>query len=116
VFTAAISMISDDDFDSEEAIVSTIFLSGFLNEKKILDEQSWLPQPFAIALILRKKISENDVRIMLSVNPMAMDRLSKKEFALMISLLREIREDPEVFLLRGQKGRCALHLVGCTIL
>jgi hypothetical protein len=98
VFTAAISMILDDEFDSNEAVVKTI-LSGFPfpDESKVSDKQSWFPQHFAIALGVRNKISEDDIRVMLSVDPLPTQRLSKRE--------------GDAFIMCDEKGRCALDLV-----
>jgi hypothetical protein len=98
VFTAAISMILDDEFDSNEAVVKTI-LTGFPfpDESKISDRYSWFPQHFAIALGVRNEISEDDIRIMLSVDPLPTQRLSK-------------REGDEV-IMYNESGRFALHLV-----
>jgi ankyrin repeat protein len=98
VFNAAISMISDDIFDSDEAVVSLI-LSGFPfpDENRISDEHSWFPQHFAIALGVRDKISEDDIRIMLSVDPLPTQRLSKRE--------------GDAVIMCDESGRCALHLV-----
>jgi hypothetical protein len=46
----------------------------FPDENRISDEYSWFPsnyaQHFAIALGVRNKMSEDDVRIMLSVDPL----------------------------------------------
>jgi hypothetical protein len=70
IFNAAISMIIGDKFDSNEGIVGTI-ISGLLDERKMFDKQSWLPQHFAIALAVRNKISEDDLRVIFSVDPLA---------------------------------------------
>jgi ankyrin repeat protein len=99
VFNAAISMILDDEeLNSNEAVVKTI-LSGFPfpDEVKIADKRSWFPQHFTIALGVRNKISEDDIRIMLSVNPLPMQRLSKKK--------------ANALIVRDESDRCALHLV-----
>jgi hypothetical protein len=92
VFNVAISMILDDEFDSDEAVVKTT-LSSF----PFSDKQSWFPQHFAIALGVRNKISEDDLRIMLSVDPLPTQRLSKRE--------------GDAVLMCDESGRCALHLV-----
>jgi hypothetical protein len=98
VFNATISMIIDDKFDSDEVVVKSI-LSGFPipDENKMSDERSWLPQHFAVALGVKNKICEYDVRIMLSVDLLAMHRLNKKE--------------ADAFIMCDESGRCALHLV-----
>jgi ankyrin repeat protein len=99
VFNAAISMIGGNIFDSNEAVVNTILSSfPFPDEGKLSDERSWLPQHFALALGVRNKISEDDIRIMLSVDPLLTHRLSKRE---------EVGE----FIKCDESGRCALHLV-----
>jgi hypothetical protein len=101
VFNASISMINDDKFDSDEATVSTILSSfPFPDEGNVSDERSWLPQHFALALGVRNKISEDDIRIMLSVDPLPTQRLSKRE-----------REAADVYTKCDKSGRCALHLV-----
>jgi hypothetical protein len=98
VFNASISMINDDKFDSDEAIVSSILSSfPFPDEGNVSDERSWLPQRFTLALGVRNRISEDDIRIMLSVDPLPKQRLSK-------------REGNAVFMC-DISGRCALHLV-----
>jgi hypothetical protein len=99
VFNAAISMISNDGFRSNEAVVK-IILSGFPipNESRISNEQSWLPQHFAVSLAVRDKISEDDIRIMLSVEPLPTHRLLEKEVA-------------DKSIVSDQGVRCALHLV-----
>lgn len=96
VFHSAITMILDDEFDSDDAVVGTIY-SEFPDENKMSDERSWLSQHFAIALSVKGEISEDEIRIMLSVNPLAKDRLRKKE-------------DNELFL-DNENCKCALHLV-----
>jgi hypothetical protein len=98
VFNAAISMISDDTFDSDEAVVSSILLGfPFPDGNKIADKHSWFPQHFAIALGIRNKISEDYIRIMLSVDPLPTHRLSKRE--------------GDAVIMCDENGRCALHLV-----
>jgi hypothetical protein len=113
VFSAAISMISDYEFDSDEILVSPV-LSAFLDEKNVCNGQNWLPQHFAITVSLRNEITENDIRIMLSINPLAMHRLST------IEADNEGEENlpkfsdtagSTLFELSDQYGRCALHLV-----
>jgi hypothetical protein len=75
IFYAAILMILDDKLNSNEAVVETI-LPGFHfpDENKIADERSWFPQHFAIALGVRNKISEDNIRIMLSADPLPTQR------------------------------------------
>jgi hypothetical protein len=104
VFNAAISMILDDEFESGEAVVNALY-SAFPDESKMSAERSWLPQHFAFVLGVRNIISENEIRIMLSVDPLAMDRLSKKE--------EEEKEEDQFrcFDAYNLNGRCALHLV-----
>jgi hypothetical protein len=102
VFNASISMISDNIsniFDSDEAIISSI-LSGFPfpDERIKSDERRWLPQHFALALGVRNIISEEDICIILSVDPLPTQRLSK-------------REEADVYTKCDERGRCALHLV-----
>jgi ankyrin repeat protein len=98
VFNASISMINDDKFDSDEAIVSTILSSFSIpDEGNVSDERSWLPQHFALALGVRNRISEDDLRIMLSVDPLPTQRLSKRE--------------GDAVIMCDESGRCALHLV-----
>jgi hypothetical protein len=98
VFNATISMIFDDESDSDEAVVKTIFSSfPFPDENKIADEQSWFPQHFAIALGVRNKISEDDIRIMLSVDPLPTQRL--------------IKRGGDSLIMYDESDRCALHLV-----
>jgi hypothetical protein len=99
VFNAAISMILDDELNSHEAVVKKIILTDFPfpSENKISDKQSWFPQHFAIALGVRNKISEDDIRIMLSADPSPMHRLGKREGG--------------AYIMRVKRGRCALHLV-----
>jgi hypothetical protein len=60
-------------------------------------QQSWFPQHFAITLGVRNNISEDDIRVMLSLDPSPMHRLSKKEGG--------------AYIMRDKGGRCALHLV-----
>jgi hypothetical protein len=98
VFNAAISMILDDKFDSDEAVMKTN-LSGFPfpEESKICDIQSWFPQHFAVALGVKNRISEDDFRIMLSVDPLPTHRLSKRE--------------GDAVIICDESDRCALHLV-----
>jgi hypothetical protein len=98
VFNAAISMILDDELKSNEAVVKTI-LSGFPfpDGNRLADQQSKLPQHFAIALGVRNKISEDDIRIMFSVDPLPTQRLSKRE--------------GDAVIMYDEIGRCALHLV-----
>jgi ankyrin repeat protein len=140
VFVKAISMIIDDESNSDHEIVDTI-LSAFPDESKMNDERSWLPMHFAIALIGENKISEDDVYTLLSADPLSMHRLSNKvvyeeeedndqdeeEYRVLagctpahilcsqkqpkISLLMDIcLRDPEAFVLCDQSGRCTLHL------
>jgi hypothetical protein len=98
VFNASISMISDDKFDGDEAIISTILSSfPFPDEGNVSDERSWFPQHFALALGVRNRISEDDIRIMLSVDPLPTHRLSKRE--------------GDAVIMCDESGRCALHLV-----
>jgi hypothetical protein len=98
VFNAAISMILDDKLNSNEAVVKTI-LTGFPlpDENTISDKHSWFPQHFAIALGVRNKISEDDIRIMLSVDPLPTQRLNKR--------------GGDAVIMYDESGRCALHLV-----
>jgi hypothetical protein len=98
VFNSAISMILDDEFDSNEAVVKTI-LTGFPfpDESKTSYEKSWFPQHFAIALGVRSEISGDDIRVMLSVDPLPTQRLSKGE--------------GDAVIMYDESGRCALHLV-----
>jgi ankyrin repeat protein len=92
-------MINDDKFDSDEAIVSSILSSfPFPGEGNVSDERSWLPQHFTLALGVRNRISEDDIRIMLSVDPLPTQRLSNREAA-------------DVYTKCDESGRCALHLV-----
>jgi hypothetical protein len=101
VFNASISMINDDKFDSDEAIVSTTLSSfPFPDEGNVSDERSWLPQHFALVLGVRGKISEDDIRIMLSVNPLSTQRLSKRG-----------GKAADVYTKCDESGRCALHLI-----
>jgi ankyrin repeat protein len=98
VFNAAIPMILDDEFDSNEAVVKTILSSFIFPDGNIIaDKSSWFPQHFAIALGVRNRISEDDIRIMLSVDPLPTQRLSK-------------REGDEV-IVYDESGRTALHYV-----
>jgi hypothetical protein len=98
VFNASISMINDDKFDSDEAIVSTILSSfPFPDEENVSDERSWFPQHFALALGVSNRISEDDIRIMLSVDPLPKHQLSKRE--------------GDAVIMCNESGRCALHLV-----
>jgi hypothetical protein len=78
--------------------INTI-LSGFPfpDEGKMSDECSWLPQHFALALGVRNKISENDIRIMLSVDLLLTHRFSKRK--------------GDEFIKCDESGKCALHLV-----
>jgi ankyrin repeat protein len=99
VFNAAVSMILDDEFDSDEAVVKTILsVFPFPDGNKIADEQSWYPQHFFIALGVRDKVSEDDIRVMLSVDPLPTQRLSKREAA-------------DVYTKCDERGRCALHTI-----
>jgi hypothetical protein len=86
-------------FDSNRALVSTI-LSGFPfpDEGEMSDERSWQPQHFTIVLGVRNKISEDDIRIMLSADPLPKQRLIKREAA-------------DMYPKCDKSGRCALHLV-----
>jgi hypothetical protein len=112
VFNAAISIISDDKFDSDEALVKSILLYfPISDERKVSDERSWLPQHFAIALGVRHKISEDDIRIMLSVDSLPPQRLNKIEADDESKGCKPNLEGPEGTILRDQSGRCALHLV-----
>jgi hypothetical protein len=80
VFIASIRMILDEKFNRNEAVANTILsVFPFADERKISDEQSWLPQHFSIALAVRDEISEDNLRTILSVDPSAMHRLNKKE-------------------------------------
>jgi hypothetical protein len=98
VFNAAIAMIVDDEFSSNEVVVKKI-LSSFPShdENEISEENNWLHQHFAIALGVRDKISEDDICIMLSMDQLATHQLSKTE--------------ADALILYEGSGRCALHLV-----
>jgi hypothetical protein len=133
VFNTAISMITGDGFDRDEAVIDTI-LSCFTDERKMSDERSWQPVHFAIALRVRNKISDNDIRIMLSKDPLGVHRCHQveaeeeeeeeeksKDFEARGALTgctpntssdkySRVR-DPKAPVLRDQSGRCALHLV-----
>jgi hypothetical protein len=88
VFNKAITMIVDDEYDSRneyadpeldyrnEVVVNTIF-SNF--PRSLSDKRSWLHQYFAIVFSISGKISEDDVRIILSEDPLAKHRLSKRQ-------------------------------------
>jgi hypothetical protein len=95
VFHAANSMIVDEKFGSNEAVVKSI-LSGFPNpdEGIAFKEQSWLPIHFAIALGVRKKISEDDIRIMFSADP----------------LVETAEAAADVSIVFQQSSRCALQI------
>jgi hypothetical protein len=98
VFSASISMISEDTFDSDEAIVSTLLSSfPFPDDGNVSNERSWLPQHFTLALGVRNEISEDHIRIMLSVDPLPTQRLSKRE--------------GDAVIMCDESDRCALHLV-----
>jgi hypothetical protein len=80
VFNASINVILDDELDRNEAVVNTILsVFPFADERKISDEQSWLPQYFAVALAIRSGISEDILHAILSVDLSATHRLIKKE-------------------------------------
>jgi ankyrin repeat protein len=96
VFNATVSMILDDEFESDDAVVNAIY-SAFPDESKMSAERSWLPQHFAIALGVRNYISEDKIRIMLSIDPLTMDRLTQNEEG--------------IFGAYNLNCRCALHLV-----
>jgi hypothetical protein len=120
VFNAAIAMIVGEDCECEEAVLSAI-LTGFPDERRICDERSWLPQHFAIALAIRDKISEDDVREMLSSDTLAKQRFSTKQQYLkesftegtpdFLPLKFDSFRDPELQTSCKQDGKCALHLV-----
>jgi hypothetical protein len=75
VFRAACLMMIDSEFGNNLAAVNTI-LSSFPDESKKSDEKSWLPMHFAIALSSQNKISEEDVHMMYTIDPLAMYRIS----------------------------------------
>jgi hypothetical protein len=72
VFNAAISMILNDEFENDRAVVNTILSA-------LPGKRSWLPVHFAIALTTRNKISKDDILTLLSSDPKAMGRLSNKK-------------------------------------
>jgi ankyrin repeat protein len=100
VFNAAISMILNDEFDNDRAVVNTI-LSALPDERRMTDKRIWLPVHFAIALTTRNKISKDDILTLLSSDPKAMGRLSNKKA---VGYEGEDSEDEEV----------ERVLVGCT--
>jgi hypothetical protein len=77
VFTTAISMVMDNDesLDTDPALTS--LLVSFPDRKKTTDGRSWLSLHFALAL--GDKVKEDDVRILYSYDPMAMQLLHLKE-------------------------------------
>jgi hypothetical protein len=118
VFNAAVSMITSHEFKRDEAFVETI-LSSFPDEKEKSVERSWLPEHFTIALAMRNKISEGDIRIMLSIDPSAVHTLrreavrSESEISLMVGIAANTSRfrDLETPVLCDEGGRCPLHLV-----
>jgi hypothetical protein len=111
VFNAAISMITGGDFNWDEAVVETI-LSRFPDEKEISGDRSWLPEHFTIALAVRNKISEDDIRIMLSFDPSVIHRLRRDAVSSEndIDGIVGIAGIHQSFMCDAI-GRCALHLV-----
>jgi hypothetical protein len=78
VFNAAISMILNDEFYNDRAVVNTI-LSALPDEREMTDKRSRLPVLFAIALTIKIKISQDDFLTLISSDPKAMHRLSNKK-------------------------------------
>jgi hypothetical protein len=130
VFRAACLMMIDAEFDNDEIVVNTI-LSAFPDDSMMSDKRSWLPMHFAIALFLENKITEEDVHVLHTTDPLAMYRLSEKKLsdeegtllgctpAHLLCLKKEpnmlmVRyfclRDPKAFLLCDRSGRSALHL------
>lgn len=79
VFAAAITIIIDTPFD--EVAVMTIFtLMAFPDKGKMSDERLWLPMQsaiIAINLFDQKKISQDDIYILYSTDPLAMRRFNE---------------------------------------
>jgi hypothetical protein len=141
VFNKAITMIVDDEFDSRDEVVDDEFEFESRNEvvvntifsnfpRSISDERSWLHQHFAIAFSSSDKISEDDVRIILSEDPLAKHRLSKEQqddkegqdgdkvkaaltggTAKHLPLSFDSLHDSDVCISFDDHGRCPLHLV-----
>jgi ankyrin repeat protein len=139
VFRAVCLMTIDAEFDTNKVGFTTM-ISSFPHENKMLDERSWLPMHFAIALFVENKITEEDVHLLHIVDPLAMYHVSKKKVDdedgeddedeeeeeligytpahLLIMqkqpIMKMVRyfclRDPKAFLLCDQSGRCALHL------
>jgi hypothetical protein len=93
VFREAVSVILEKEFGSDSAVgmgwdgkymysaladINTI-LSVFPDERRMSEERSWLPMHFAIVLANGNKISEDDVHVLLSGDPLAMHQYSLKE-------------------------------------
>jgi hypothetical protein len=78
VFTGAVLMILNSESESDQSVVNTI-LSAFPEEKKKHNGMIWLPIHFAIALTGDDKISNDDFHTLLSMDPLAMHRMSKSE-------------------------------------
>jgi hypothetical protein len=118
VFNAAVSMITSHEFNRGEAVVETI-LSSFPDEKEVSGERSWLPEHFTIALAMRNKLNEEDIRMMLSTDPSAIHRLrreavsSENEIDGIVAIAGNTSRsrDPEIPVLCDESGKCALHLV-----
>jgi hypothetical protein len=72
VFAAAISMILHEEIDRDRKDVEMV-LSNFPDENMISNGQSWLPIQFAVALTVENEISDDDVHILLSGNPEAVE-------------------------------------------
>jgi ankyrin repeat protein len=136
IFNTAITMMIGSEVDSDYPDIKTV-IAAFPDESKMNDERSWLPMHFAIALSVRNSISEDDLHILLSTDPLAMHRLSSKEDeddddddddvkpligcspAHLLCMRKQPKmslvryfclRDPRAFALRDQSGRCALHL------
>jgi hypothetical protein len=123
VFAEAISMMMTDECDKNQDQNSIV--SAFPDDSKMTDERSWLPMHYAVALTVENKISEEDVLILHAANPLAMHSFSGKDnkgFTPIhilcmqkrpsVSLVRKMcLRDPQAFVLCGQSGRSALHMV-----
>jgi hypothetical protein len=71
VFSGAVSVIINDEYQGDQTIMDTI-LSVFPNESRMFEETSWLSMHFAIALTANNQISEDDVLVLLSKDPLGM--------------------------------------------
>jgi hypothetical protein len=106
VFKATISIIINDEFGSDQIGIKTT-LSTFPDTRRMLDERSWSPIHFAIALTSGADISENDVRILLSADPLAMRQISHYKAS------REEIEDEEFRMNRGPYRGCTPTHILC---